>query len=436
MLYLTLAILGFLALQGYKREKSIINFQTLFCLLWCVVCYAASLHLYDMMHFPDSVYIVFLVGCIGFSIGCNLYSPQQKRCSFSNRYALNKKLLNTIYYTVAIFMIYFTIKTIMLLKSGIPYSEIRSMWGLTSHEDAMMTNKFEIFVQQFILIPVIPILNCLLLLKILRIIDLKKEDIIKVLILSVLYVFVSGSRIVITNLLVQGFLFVSLFKIRLTVKYIKKIVISVLLLVVLISIISENRERERVRVEWDASKTYYAYCALPVPMCYYHMERADRMNYRSYGLSFFKGMATLSSFPLSFLDIPRPEAFINMDEFYQGVHESVQIFYGIEHNAYVSMFFYFFLDFGLFGVFLGSFIYAVFLNWLYRKALRDFNLRNILLLLIALISFAKCFAKWEFQGSDYIMSFVLVYLLTYRKTLKNSRLIVQRNLYIKENLKD
>lgn len=412
MLYITIIILILLAFQGYKREKSIINIQTLFCLLWCIVCYMASLRLYDMIYFSDEIYVIFLVGCLGFSIGCNLYKPIYRHFAYNTSYSINQRYFNLTYYVVTVFMVYFTIKTIFLLKSGVAYSDIRNMWGVIDYEGAMITSKFEIFIRNFILMPVIPVFNCLLLLHILRVINIEKKGVIQILILCVLYIFVSGSRIVITNLLFQGFLFIFLFKIKLQKRLLKKIIVGIVLLGIAISAISEYREREHALVDWDTTKTYYAYCALPVPMCSYHKERADQMNFRSYGLSFFKGPISLILYPASILGIPRPTAFMETEDFYSGVNEYVSIFYGLNHNAYVSLFFYFYVDFGLIGVFLGSLIYGAFLYWLYRKTTAHCNLRNILLLLIAFISLSKCFAKWEFQSTEYILSFVYVYLLT------------------------
>lgn len=413
MLYIAISIMLILAFQGYQREKSFVNFQTIFCLMWCAVCCAASFRLYEMINFSDDIYIIFVIGCIGFSVGCNCIKPSIRILNYDNIYNISRSTFNILYYSTAIFMVYFTIKVLFVLNSGVPYSVIREMWGYSSeyYEGAFMTNRYEIFMRTFVLTPLIPVFNGMLLLHILKVIKLKKIDVIKILILSVLYIFVSGSRIVITNLILQGLLMVFLLKIRLQKKYLKRIFLGVVLMIVAISVISENRERERSLVEWNVNHTYYSYLALPVPMCYYHIERADRMDYRSHGLSFAKGVVSLALFPLSIIGIPRPDTFMKMEEFYEGVSEYVSIFYGTQNNAYVSLFFYFYLDFGLFGVFLGSLLYGLFLSRLYKRTVKQCNLRNLLLLLVAIISLAKCFAKWEFQGAEYIMSFVYVLIL-------------------------
>lgn len=419
MITFLLVSLSILGVVGFIRERTIINLQSIYCILWGSISWAASLKLYGMRNYSEDMYYIVFLGCVGFTIGYLMISlPKANKWNpidndKKNLYVLNKKWFNILYYVSITFILIFAVKVIVMLISGYPYYMIRTIFGRTGLEDSLLTNKYEIFIQVFILNAIVPVFNLLLVLHLLKINLLSKKQLIKILILGALYVFVSGSRITVINAMFQLFVIVVMLKVKLPRRYITKMLCVVLLLMALVSIISEGRTNDDAMNYVSKEQTYYQDFTLAIPMGDYYIQMADSKGERAYGAMFTSGIVNLLIRPLGLLGLPRPDFLEVCDKYNSMIDEFIPIYsQGTVNNAYASIFFYFYLDFGTFGVFFFSIVFGLIMKKSYVDSLKFKDLRTILIFATVLITFTKSFVRWEFVNTHYCLSFIYIYLIT------------------------
>lgn len=404
-----------LALIGIKKEHTFFNLQTIFCLLWGIMSYAASLRLYEMNSFSEDVYLIVCLGCIGFSLGYfSISSPVLKKLdgsTFSKTYIIDIKWFNIFFWIGFVFMIYFTIKTIGLLMAGVPYYNIRTFFGRFGMEDSMLTSKFELYIQVFVLNAIVPVFLAMVVLHLLKIIVLSKTQLIRITLLVLTYTFVSGSRITITNAIMQLVILYFMFHLCLRKRTVRRMAVVLIILVMGISLISDGRNKSGTQE--GKYYTYYTYATVAFPMLDHYKEIADKKNDRTYGAMYTYGLTNCIVRPLSLLGLPRPSFLELPDKYGEMIDEYINIFtHGSVNNAYVTTFFYFYLDFGWPGVFLLSMFFGWLLKWSFVLAVRKRNLRVMLIFAILLVSFTKSFMRWEFVNTHYVLSFLYIVLLT------------------------
>ena len=424
MLFYFLAGMFLLIAFGIFIERSLINFQTLFCVAWTSIASAASLGLYDMIHYDDSMYMVVLLGCMGFTLGYVLkpiakiqkWNPVQARVNNAysiNKFEISRKTFDIFYYVSLLFMIYFTVKVIILLFSGVPYYMIRTLFGRFETEGAILTNKVEIYVQVFILQAVIPVFILFVVLHILKLITLTKSQLIKLMVLISLYVFVSGSRITVMNAIIQIFALFFILKIRPGRAYLKKIGLIIITLLVCISAISEGRVKYDAKTYISKEQGWYQDFTLAMPMGYHYIKMAEVHNDCTYGAMFFFGPINLFYRVVGLVGVQKPDIYKLCDKYHEMIDEFIPIFdEGTVNNAYASTFFYYYLDGGYWGVFLLSLLFGWMIKSLLRRTIKFRDIRSFMLLALIIIAFVKSFARWEFVNSHYCLSFVYVYILT------------------------
>lgn len=414
-LYTLLFLLG-LAFIGYKKEGTLFNLQTLFCIVWGCMSYAASFRLYGMINFSNQAYYAVILGCLGFSFGYLFKATPNIKNEYveklNNSYIINQNGFNLIYWITTIFMLYFAIKVVMLLMAGFSYSLIRDMFTY-ENEDSVLTSKFDLYIQFFIVYASVPVYTACLVLHFLRIIDLSRFQLTQIIVLLLIFVFVSGSRITITNAIIQMVLLFFMLGIRIEKKYVRNIIVIIGILLYSISVITEGRLKESAIDRGVTEETtYYQYGTLSLPMCDYYMKMADNNGDRTYGTYFVSGFANCIFRPLGLIGVPKPDIFKTCDRYNESISEYIPIFEGGVNNAFASIFFYFYLDFGFGGVFFLMLIFGSLVKMFYLRCFYRRDLRSTLLFTILLIAVIKSFARWEFVTVPYCLSFVYIFLIT------------------------
>ncbi|WP_437920235.1 O-antigen polymerase [Sphingobacterium sp. LRF_L2] len=423
MLVLALSVLIIFALIGAFKEKSILNIQSIFCLMWAMICWLASLRLFDMVAFSDRPYLVISIGCVSFSFGYWAYIRKKRIVKVGERdsYSLNLRIYNGLYYISIVLLFILAIRVIGLLQMGVPYSVIRDLYGEIGESNSLLQSKAEIFINTFILVALVPVFNAFLILHFFNYLKLSKKQIIQIVLLAVLYCFVTGSRIVITNLIFQALILVMTFRIKIPMKEVRKVAVVGVVLYFAISFISENRQKDHALVDWGTKETYYAYSSLAVPMLDHYLTIADRTNFMTYGMTTVYGVCRVILLPYLVAGGAYPDFFLYTESFFKQIDEYIPIFYGVQHNAFVSIFLYFYLDFGYVGVILGCFLYGFLFRYFIVRAYNKRDVYSILIFLIFVISLAKCFARWEFVNAGYVLAFIYIpFLLKKNKKYERS----------------
>ncbi len=396
------------------RQKSFCNLITIFYYFWAIIVGLSNLKLFDMMEFSNRVYTIIFIGMIGTLIGyaTKYYVRARKKKEIENnkyvKYNYNQFIIKLICIVCIVFYAFELINVLTMLKSGVSYYYIRRMYQGYEESSFFKTN-IERYFSSYIAVP------CAYTLSIYIIISLfKKEKNTKNLIFAIiaetLYLIVSASRMILIQILlcaVYMFFFLKKKLPKRTKKWIKRIAILLIFLIIILTSVRENRVNGET-YDWGMFRSVYSYFSIPIPLLDYWIEYVDLNNYQSYGMAFFR--APLSIFTLLFLH-PFGISFEKLNgtiDMINIVENFVQVFPRHEYNAFASMFYYFYMDFREIGVFLGGVTWGVICAKTYKLAKEKQDDKSFAILLIIFQAIIKTMVRWEFASPSFFVACILI----------------------------
>lgn len=396
------------------RQKSFCNLITIFYYFWAIIVGLSNLKLFDMMEFSNRVYTIIFIGMIGTLIGyaTKYYVRARKKKEIENnkyvKYNYNQFIIKLICIVCIVFYAFELINVLTMLKSGVSYYYIRRMYQGYEESSFFKTN-IERYFSSYIAVP------CAYTLSIYIIISLfKKEKNTKNLIFAIiaetLYLIVSASRMILIQILlcaVYMFFFLKKKLPKRTKKWIKRIAILLIFLIIILTSVRENRVNGET-YDWGMFRSVYSYFSIPIPLLDYWIEYVDLNNYQSYGMAFFR--APLSIFTLLFLH-PFGISFEKLNgtiDMINVVENFVQVFPRHEYNAFASMFYYFYMDFREIGVFLGGVTWGVICAKTYKLAKEKQDDKSFAILLIIFQAIIKTMVRWEFASPSFFVACILI----------------------------
>lgn len=149
----------------------------------------------------------------------------------------------------------------------------------------------------------------------------------------------------------------------------------------------------------------YTYFAVPVPLLAHWAVNVDSAGIQTYGASFFYGVLTLI-FRLcevigSNLGSGISDAVALPQEYW------VEVLPGRQFNAFVTMFYHFFLDFRWIGVVLGGFAWGVVGQWSFRRMWNSgprATFFGLMMLQVAVMTFVR----WEFANGSLVIGLLML----------------------------
>jgi len=246
----------------------------------------------------------------------------------------------------------------------------------------------------------------------------RKKRIQKLLILSfiavALYLVVSASRYIFIQMLIGSiYLFVFLKK-KLpekVKKLIKKVAILLIFGLIALTLLRENRTSSGDRYDWTLLQSVYSYFSVSIPLMDHWIAQIDISGYQAYGFAFFRPILNLFSLiilhPLGieFNSLNESIEMINL------VDNFVQVFPQHQYNAFSSMFYYFYLDFGWSGVFLWSAFWGWICANVFKKARYNPSDRNLAFVLIIMQAMFKTMVRWEFSAPSFFVASILTFFI-------------------------
>ncbi len=418
MAVITVTVLMMCAFWGKKLEKTWCNFLTVFAGMWAVIVGAASLKLYHMHEISRKAYGILLLGVLSYALGYAVYHTYPFRFRLRKDvvktktvYTARDRLFKAVVVLIFFVWLFLAFKTFRELRAGVTYEHIRDMYGGFSGGKSLFSNRYIRVVVHAFCVP------CVFVIVAKMLVSLFGERYhwfyyaLGVMIVG-LYCFTTGSRQILLNIIVQIVYLLSLKKhLRISKKLKRRILAGLFFVAIGIAVITIFRPGRSTDVVWTTQMTLYAYLSLPLPMLTYWTKTVDVTGVRTYGYGFFKGICSV----LSRFKVPLPAGYYEASEKIALYSDKYVPMFGTKgFNAFLSVFFYFYLDFGFFGVMAGSFLFGVLSAAVYRMVKVNRSEFSILLLLLFSIAIIKSFARWEFIKEDYIVTFIIARLL-YRK---------------------
>lgn len=399
-----------LAVLGYIKEKNVYNPLTVFMSFFGIILLLSSLKLYDLYEVKQFTYFIVVLGLFSFFIGYlfidllkskgkQIKKERDSQPSKSLEFNPNYKILFFIYIIVIVFLSYRTFQVLIEVSQGTTLTEIRNhsqnileLSGLYN-----LTNNYVIKPIVFALIP-------------LAVIDLfigKRKILLPSFIVALLYAFSEGGRFIFLYYIIQFFAGAIIFKKKIIVTKKTKRRIFLLLTTSIIFILFITNIRSS---DTSILKSAYMYLSGAIPHLDYRLGIIADSD-RTLGLSFVMGYLTTFFVILNgFGILPYPE-FYNKAIELGYVEDFVRIGEDSLFNAFVTPFYYFYLDGGILGILIFSFIYGLTFTLVYYFLQQRPTIMLLSVYLLLLQGALTSMVRWQFYNPTYSLSFVFLFFI-------------------------
>lgn len=376
-------ICAFLSLYGYIHigKKKLYSPLFVFSLFWSVLTFLSELRLFDLYETSVFAYLCVIIGLVGFAVGCFIVHAKKNNIKKSRKQILSgfryKLLL-----IVCLFALVLNFQVIFkFIISGFDVSFIYyTMAANASGAETEMSDLFNdnlLRLQQFV---AYPLLYTIVPISIAEYLETKKKSYLWIAILLSLVRFLFDIRrtyFVILVIFVIIFLVIRRNKLisqkikraSLTFKTKIRICLGVSFVIIIFSILSTARRSENdLNGEYSFIENFYFYYVGSLPYFGQRLEQLDNAEY-TLGLTSFRGFFSPIFAVTKLLGADTPDLMEISTENINSLHNTTLLITPIhKSNSYATCFFEFFLDGGYIGVFLFSFLFGYYSQYLFEKA--------------------------------------------------------------------
>lgn len=424
MKLIVIAFCIFFVIIGFIIEKKKINALTIFSSLWGIIIFLSSIRLYDLNVVQDSTYTIFAIGILIFCIGYILFRVIfLKRNSTKDRNIENYSLRYKLMYALCIVIIILYIKDLIIVVKNIPRGESLAYIRLIAQDPTSVLYSSRSNIENAIrMIIVLPFIMALQPIVAIDMIKGKKNKILLALniIILVLRTFTDGSRVLFIYFFMHIVLTFLLFNNVNYKEIIKKTKNKIIILLVCLIGVTAIYKTSVARSGENTLKNIYYYFSIEPYMFEQWKNEVDEKNVRGYGLASMNGFV----FPTIYLvkNICRldnyPEKWYNnifllinnTDKEWKVITSG-----STKANAYVSLFWFLYLDGGILGVLIGCILYSAVIAYGYSKLELDTNNKNLAIYLLLLQGIVFSYVRMQFANETYTLSLLFVIFLIYKK---------------------
>lgn len=417
-----------LGLICWRKSQRFLNPGTVFCFLWTMILFLSSLSLYELNSCSDITYVRIMYGVVSFTIGflldytflktktIKVVSRKTNNLASNYEYEPRYKFL----YIILVYMIIEGIlragNSFTSLINGGDLQSLRMMAGEINQErrgtwgnviDNLITAPIEIVIYP---ICAYNLLN-------------GKQSCFSfmTLIVLILGIIRSGGRanLIYFIICICVVYFFSKKKNKMDPKAIKnkvrqsrKFRIVVFILLFAFIIISMSRSGQKL------IKDMYLYFAMEPTMFEQWNERIDLKGLYGYGEASLNGFTFHILYIIkNFLGIDYPSHWydiyniiLKIDSDWVSITNN-----GLPANAYVSIFWYFYLDAREIGIILFSMIYGIFCSKYFRKVQHDFSMKNICIYSLVMFGVFDSYVRMRFAIANYAAGFIILNYFIFKK---------------------
>lgn len=397
------------------REKDVVNPLTLFFGFWFALTALAAMRLYGLFEASARAYLVIVLGLGGFLLGYVLVRLVMGRFDgrrrakaagtspmlAADRYRLNYPLLYVLYGIVLAYLVYRAVTVVGLLKSGHTLSMIRDAYFFAATEgDSPSVLRF---VQTYVINMLIYVLLAV------GFVDFFAGERKRLLLaltfaIVVLNALENGGRLVLYRFAanaVVGYLLFIRFNHKLRSNRLVRWAILAIPIAAAVGMLAITQFRS------TSVKTVYFYFSGCVYFLGERMGVADLAGHSTHGFATFGGLVRPVFVALDNLGILRyPQAYLETTEVLRSyVEPGVMISPEMYYNAYVTPFFYFYLDGRLPAVIAGSVLYGALCGAAYHRVRTLPNVKNAAVYLLLAEELLTSMIRWQFNVPSYALAF-------------------------------
>lgn len=422
-----LIMLAFVLLS-FMVERNIFNPVFIFAGTWTLIMILSSLRLFDLVETSFTAYTWCFIGVLCFCVGCFVRSKfkfvfhKNSMTGFGGTgfdYDINYRFLIVFYLIILLFTIFLAIRSIGLLLIGVSFERIRFNYdNLESGQviSSALAYRFEMYVVQaaeFAGVALFPLVLFA---------EKRKKKLVllmEITVFLILHLFVTGARSFMIDIVfgtVVYFLINNSLRAR-AKEYFDKIpriwVYIIVAGAVGLVIFATNLRKG----EGNLWREIYRYFAISLPLFDVHL--SDISEY-THGWTIIYGLVRPPLSLLHSIGLPFPDGLqkaidlivANNDFYYVG---------GGKANSFVTVFYYFMMDFGAIGIPIGCFLYGYFSQAFYSRMQLEPNKKNQAFYLLISIGLFLSFVRLFFTAYRYVYAFFIL-VLAFKKINKDSYL--------------
>lgn len=427
MLYLFCGVFFLIGLIAIKSERKFFNPLTLFCIMWSSILFLSTLQLYSLYKGDDRTYKLMIMGIVAFIVGYYLARLfiGNKRLTFGKKHTATDYRLNyqLMYILLVISLVFYAKDLVTVFSRLVTGSSLADIQSLVQGTDNLYNRSgLENAIRLLIVNPfgwaIIPILA----------VDIwmGRKDI-KLIVLTgflmISRILTTGGRAAFLNFaiyFIMLFFFTNQNKRYHTICNMKNVVkknkklfrIIVIGSAVLLAYMTYSRAGE------GALRTVYFDFAMQPYLCGLWMDTVDTKNMLGYGMVSLTGFI----FPILYV-VKNLLGFSSMPAYYQELFdlrlsldtEWKWIGSRVYANAYVSAFWFFYVDARIIGIVVGMLVYGFVSRIVYNNTRIMTNNKNVCLYALYYIGIFYTFVRFQFTTIDYAIAIVFVTFFAYKK---------------------
>ncbi|MDB1900885.1 O-antigen ligase [Collinsella aerofaciens] len=426
LLFISLVCLTSIILTTYFN-RTILTPLGVFAILWMIISLFSYIHLYGLYETETRSYLLIALGLFGFSLGCGIARPiTVKRNANTHSYHIRTEIveilicLSILFYAYLLYRIYIDLGSIDL------YSIQR--YNRTMDIESLISSSSIRLFGSFIAGPVSS-LAPIVVIALFFTEGIKSRSIVETALLLTIKMLATGSRSTLLFLFMYGIIAYNInknvekvYKVKRIKKGISLKLLAVLVLGIVLFVAMTLSRNMQV---W---RSLYLDLAIPPIM---FQKWSDSVTGYSFGQASLGGFFFIILYPVQLL-LRLPLMPLGFQEVYDLVNSTVSdwiiVGSGVPANAYVSLFWYFYADLGVFGVFLGSLLFGMWCNWCYLSYLNNKGSFELSLCLLMFSTIVFSFVRLQFTLPNYALMIVLLVFVFYGRGSKQGNTSSSRQL--------
>lgn len=419
----------FMALLAWHHYKDIMNPVTIFCALWGFITFLAKLQLYGLFVAEQRTFLIVFIGILFYTIGCAMPKIIRVRRNGNGRVRLqgaaqiNDWILICFYVITVLFLLIDLLIVVPLLLSGVSLADIRRMLDDPNSALLIRRSAIEGILRNFISTPFSVIAYPIGLIYFRG----KKRYggffLLSGVIITILRLMTDGGRIILIFAIIftlailrrEAIVFVKNSYKKHKNKYKLGMVVFVALLIVLFIWSTTQRTSESI------GQHLYYYLTMCFPYFDGKIIQIDSAGIHTWGAISLHGFTTPFLMLLkNLLGMPYPNWYQLAADWQNSFNESVQIASNRSLNAFSTLFSQMYLDAGVLGVIIISFLFG----WTCKRAYQAFRSSNaspkdVAKYALLIVCIATSFVRLQFNQVLFAMGYLYINLFLSNEPINN-----------------
>lgn len=410
----TVPICLLMAYMAKYNNRNRHNPMFLFNIEWGLILGLALFNTLGFYTIKEYTAFIILLGVLAFNIGIfcrskfvdNAYDYNIVNVERFIQMPANRLIVEVIFIFPPLYLATKMMKVLPMLQAGLSYGYIRVQYWTTK---TIVTSGFDYFLNNTVCKAFELVLVTYFLLEIFQK-RVKIRHLILTICTIVLEVFIAGGRMILLETIFAIAIIFSISGISYEIpkKFRRRIKRFLYVIVVLgiLGIVFMTGDRQS---DMSVSGAVLSNSTLCLPLMDHLIDIVHSTGDMTYGFTFFRGIFELIctfTGPLGVFEFP--DILTQLDKY-------TNPFYPISNtqtaNAYTSMFFDFYLDFRLLGVFVGCLIFGFLIQRAYLR-MRDYpSDKNIIIYIIFAKAVLYSFFQWRFMMGSYVLAVIVAILM-------------------------